>query len=84
MIAHRLLEPLFLVGLLLRIVIHKIQLSLDPLQIRVIKTKRFVKLYSLSNDTSRHREYQLTNCTFGALDILINNGYRFEITNSQT
>lgn len=45
-----------IVCLLLRIGIHKIELSINPLQIRVIKAKWFTKLYSLNNDTLSHRE----------------------------
>lgn len=81
MIVHTLLEPLFLVGLLLRIGIHKIELSLDPLQIGVLKAKWFVKPYSLSNDVPRHRKYQLENYALRTMCILINNGYSFVITN---
>lgn len=79
MIVHTLLEPLFLVGLLLRIGIHKIELSLDPLQIGVLKAKWFVKPYSPSNDVPK--KYQLENYALRTMCILINNGYSFVITN---
>jgi hypothetical protein len=81
MIVHTLLEPLVFVGLLLRIGIHKIELSIDPLQIGVLKAKWFVKPYSLSNNKLSHRKCGLENYTWRTLCILINNGYSFVISN---